>query len=158
MSVLDYVSSFRERLHRACKVAKAHLVKTQSKMKAHYDKQSVVRNFQPGEKVLVLLPVPGSALQDKFSGPYVVEKKLGDTDYEISTPDRKRKTRLCHVNMLKAYVTRSVSPESIPKPVSVLSTSVKQIVYNTVDGGLADSDAHGLAVRLNNSSILSDLK
>uniref|UniRef100_A0A8C1S4H7 Integrase catalytic domain-containing protein n=1 Tax=Cyprinus carpio TaxID=7962 RepID=A0A8C1S4H7_CYPCA len=104
MSLLDYVSSFRERLHRACEVSKQHLVKTQSKMKAHYDKQSVVRNFQPGEKVLVLLPVPGSALQAKFPGPYVVERKLGETDYVISTPDRKRKTRLCYINMLKDKV------------------------------------------------------
>lgn len=43
-------------------------------MKHYYDKKSVPCVFQPGEKVLVLLPLPGSSLQSRFSGPYTVEK------------------------------------------------------------------------------------
>lgn len=39
-------------------------------MKAHFDKKSIVRHFEIAAKLLVLLPVPGSALQAKFSGPY----------------------------------------------------------------------------------------
>ncbi len=70
ISILDYVSKFRDRLHRACAMAKENLVATQNKMKAHFDKKSVKRNFQPGELVLVLLPVQGSAMQAKFDGPY----------------------------------------------------------------------------------------
>lgn len=53
-------------------------------MKGQFDLKTVVRTFQPGDKVLALLPVPGS-------GPYVVEKKLNETSYVISTPHRKRK-------------------------------------------------------------------
>lgn len=33
---LDYVRSFRERLQKACKVAKAHLATAQSKIKTHF--------------------------------------------------------------------------------------------------------------------------
>jgi hypothetical protein len=73
-------------------------------MKRRFDKKAVVRNFLPGEKVLVLIPVPGSALSARFSGPYLVKNKVGDTDYIIHTPERRRKTRLCHVNMLKPYL------------------------------------------------------
>lgn len=49
------------------------------------------------------MPTPGSALADLFSPPYVVEGKVSETDYVISTPERRRKTRLCHVNMLKSF-------------------------------------------------------
>ncbi len=72
----------------------------------HYLKlqKGVARSFQPGESVLLLLATPGSALKPKFSGPYTVLKKLSDTNYLICTPDRQRKSRLVHVNMIKSYV------------------------------------------------------
>lgn len=70
-NVLDYVSSFREHLHHACQMTHENLSQPQSKMKRQYDKKSVA--FQPGVKVLVLLPLPGSSLHDQFSSPYVVE-------------------------------------------------------------------------------------
>ncbi len=54
MSLLDYVSSFRKRLHKACEVAKAHLSVAQGKMKQQFDKKSVRRNLQVGDNVLVL--------------------------------------------------------------------------------------------------------
>ncbi|KAL6477782.1 hypothetical protein MHYP_G00136170 [Metynnis hypsauchen] len=75
-------------------------------MKRSFDKRAVARQFQPGDKVMVLLPIPGPSLSAKFSGPYSVEEKLSDTDYIIRTPDRKRKKRVCHINMLKTYHTR----------------------------------------------------
>lgn len=87
--MLDYVSSFRERLHRACETAHKTLVASQSEMKRQFDKKNVARVFEPGNHVLVLLPIPGSGLQTRFSGPYVVEGKLSDTDYVVHTPDRK---------------------------------------------------------------------
>ncbi|XP_053085649.1 B-cell receptor CD22-like [Pangasianodon hypophthalmus] len=59
-------------------------------MKTHYDQKRIVCSFQPGDAVLVLLTLPGSAMQGRFSGPYVIEKKLSDIDYAIRTPDRHR--------------------------------------------------------------------
>lgn len=60
--------------------------------------------MQVSDSVLVFLPVPGAALQTKVTGPYVIEQNISETDYVIQTPDRLRKTRVRHVNMLKAYV------------------------------------------------------
>ena len=71
-SVLDYVTSFREWLHTVCDLAKSSLTYSQSDMKSRYDQKSVQHTFIVGDKVLVLLPIPGSALQDKFSGPYAI--------------------------------------------------------------------------------------
>lgn len=75
MHILDYVSRFRECLHYACSFAQKSLASAQSKMKKRYDVKSVYRSFQPGDEVLVLLPIQGSALSARFSGPYVVLKK-----------------------------------------------------------------------------------
>ncbi len=107
INVLDFVTRCRERLHQACATAKDALCRSQEKIKRQYDKRAVVRNLVPGEKVLVLLPVPGAALAARFSGPYVVKNKVSKTDYIIYTPDGRRKTCLCHVNMLKSYSERS---------------------------------------------------
>ncbi|XP_054867013.1 retrovirus-related Pol polyprotein from transposon 412 isoform X1 [Amphiprion ocellaris] len=105
-NLCDYVSNFRGKLHRACELAKQNMSITQAKMKRWFDKDAKNRSFSPGDTVLVLLPVPGSALQARYSGPYVVKEKLGDRDYIVATPDRKRRNRVCHVNMLKPYLCR----------------------------------------------------
>ncbi|KAI2655857.1 Retrovirus-related Pol polyprotein [Labeo rohita] len=82
INVLDFVTRCRERLYRACATAKDALCRSQEKMKRRYDKHAVVRNFLPGEKVLVLLPVLGAALAARFSGPYVVKSKVsGDFQF-----------------------------------------------------------------------------
>ncbi len=83
----EYVTKFRTRLYRARELAKQNLEKTQNKMKTWFDKKAREWIFSPGDKVLVLLPVPGGSLQARYSGPYVVEKKLSDRDYVIHTPD-----------------------------------------------------------------------
>lgn len=108
-NVLDYVSAFHERLHTVWELAKRSLDSVQIQMKTRYDQKAVKRSFQTGDKVLILLPVPGSALQAKLAGPYEIKEKLGNTDYVVDTPDRKRKSWVCHINMLKAYVSRSES-------------------------------------------------
>ncbi len=51
-------------------------------------------------------------------------EKIRDTGNIVYTPDRRRKSYVCHINMLKAYVTCSdaeiktpvltVAPEGVP--------------------------------------------
>lgn len=69
-NVLDFVSKFRERLHHANSLAKDSLLSAQTVMKTHYDRSAVSRQFSVGDKVLALLPIPGSALSARFTGPY----------------------------------------------------------------------------------------
>ena len=93
-NLLDYVSNFKEGLSKACSVAQEHLKVSQWVMKTRADNKSEVRILKPGEKVLVLLPLPdGEPLKAKFSGPYCVKKKINDVNYVISTPDRRKSKR-----------------------------------------------------------------
>ena len=103
ISVLKYVATFKDRLFRAGQIAKRNLQESQSKMKVWYDRKAKSRCFEPGDSVLVLFPVVGNPLQAKYSGPYKVVKKISDTNYLVKTPDRRRETQVCHINMLKAY-------------------------------------------------------
>ena len=112
--VLSYVVSFREKLQDVRKVARDNLEKAQEKMKEHYDRKATLREFKIGDKVLAMLLIPGSPLKARFHGPYVVTKKVGDLDYEIDTPDRRKQKQLCHVNMLKLYNERETEGEAKP--------------------------------------------
>ena len=103
ISVMKYVATFKDRLFRAGQMAKRNLQESQSKMKVWYDRKAKSRCFEPGDKVLVLFPVVGNPLQAKYSGPYKVVKKISDTNYLVKTPDRRKETQVCHINMLKAY-------------------------------------------------------
>ena len=103
ISVLKYIATLKDRLFRAGQIAKRNLQESQSKMKVWYDRKAKSRCFEPGDRVLVLFPVVGNPLQAKYSGPYKVVKKISDTNYLVKTPDRRKETQVCHINMLKAY-------------------------------------------------------
>lgn len=125
-SVLKYVSDFKSRLREACRIAQQRLEVTQGNMKGKYDQKAVKRELQEGDKVLVLLPVAGSSLSVRFAGPYTVKGRINDTNYILHTPDRRRKKRVCHINMLKRYVDRAESTcsssEDVKQPVGLVTS------------------------------------
>ncbi len=164
-NVLEYVSRFRERLQESCTFAREALSKAQGKMKEHYDKGAVNRSFAVGNQVLVLLPVPGSALSVRFSGPYEILEKKSDTDYVVRTPDRKRQKRVCHINMLKAYNSREAAESLTTEgkseavfPVGVVCETSPSVEQENADlDGFLESDAPILSARLSNSETLGNL-
>ncbi len=124
VNLLDYVNGFRHRLYLAGKLARENLGKAQLKMKTWFDRRSECREFSPGDQVLMLLPVTGSSFLAKFVGPYSVIKRVSDQNYIVSTPDKKKSTQLCHVNLLKPYFCRAretAVPGAEIKPVALVS-------------------------------------
>ncbi|KAL2103146.1 hypothetical protein ACEWY4_000014 [Coilia grayii] len=175
LSLTEYVLKMRTRLTRACELAKQSLGLCQNRMKQRYDKKAVSRTFKPNDKVMVLIPVMGSALQARFCGPYLVQKRVTDLNYVISTPDRRKRTRLCHVNQLKPYYER-VSCDKRKPPCSPavvtdgdasevkaeLSTTVGAEVVSLVTAAHSDSDGRVPTVeviegRMRNSEVLNNL-
>ena len=155
VNLLDYVSKFRERLTKACEVAREHLKTSQDKMKKKADKNAKARSFKPGDKVLVMLPLQGEPLKAKFSGPYCVKKKLNDVNYVISTPDRRKQQRVCHVNMLKEYFEREAS-----QPVGMTQVVDGEVEVGVESDDMSESDVKGSepsSARLSNSDMLGKL-
>ena len=54
-------------------------------------------------------PIPGTSLDAKYVGPFTIFDRVEPVDYIIATPECKKYKRLAHINMLKAYVSRSDS-------------------------------------------------
>jgi len=71
------------------------------------------------------MPMPGKPLHAKYYGSYTVEQQLGPVDYVISTPDRRKTKRVCHVNLLKPYHEREpqLDPAITTPPADVLVQS-----------------------------------
>ena len=155
LNLLQYVSDFRNRLSRACEVARSNLKKSQGKMKARYDNHVIDRKFKPGDKVLALLPIPGRPLQARYFGPYTIDKKTSDLNYIINTPGRRKNKQMCHVNMLKEYFDRD---SSISKPITVVNTVPQEsnVFEPDVNSDFIDKSDPGPS-KLENSDILRNL-
>lgn len=98
-----------------------------------------------------------------------MDKKVTDTDYVIKTPDRKRKTRLCHLNMLKSFYSRADSlcgpadksvaslSEQISSPETLLLNSSSGLRLSLDEDGLKFCDSSYQSARMLNSEVLSQL-
>ncbi len=91
---------------------------------------------------------------------------MSETDYMLYTPDRKRQTRVCHINMLKAYHAREKSEEKASgKTAGPAVSSVAISVELVPSSGISGADEDGVVLRnapqqcakLANSEILNNL-
>ena len=101
-----------------------------------------------------MLPVPGNPLNSRFFGPYVIQKKLSDLNYVVVTPDRRKQTQLCRVNMLKLYVERSSTPVLQPVNVNVVVSGPKEDLSSELS---SDSVGPTDTTRLTNTDVLRNL-
>ena len=118
-------------------------------MKRQYDKDSVHRSSQPGDKVLLFMPLRRFPLKAKYQGPFQVFSKESDVNYVISTPGRRKGKRLVHINLLKEYYPRN----------DVNLVYVKQDVNNAEewkDQDACENFMSGKEVKLKNSDILNE--
>ncbi len=120
-SLIQYIHGFRRRLVLAGELAREKLGKTQEKMKCWFDRKSEVRLFSPGDQVLALFALPDSPFCAKFSGPYTVLRKVSDHNYILSTPECRKHSQLCHVNLLKPFYACTMAPKVISSSVALAS-------------------------------------
>ena len=63
VGLFDYVVKFKEGWTRKWRMAHEKLGKNQNRMKMWYDRKSRLRVFKPGDKVIVLFPLPSNPLR-----------------------------------------------------------------------------------------------
>uniref|UniRef100_A0A673ICM5 CCHC-type domain-containing protein n=1 Tax=Sinocyclocheilus rhinocerous TaxID=307959 RepID=A0A673ICM5_9TELE len=107
--ILSYVIKMRGKLSAMTDLVSANMTKAQQQQKHWYDQSSRKRTLTIGQKVLLLLSTSESSLLAKWQGPYEVLRKLSPTNYEISLPDRKKKSQIFHINLLRPWNERKGS-------------------------------------------------
>ncbi|XP_069163371.1 uncharacterized protein [Procambarus clarkii] len=111
--IVDWLSTTKGRLFSAWEMATRTLESTQRTIKSRYDRRTKQREFQVGDLVLVCTPTITGSLSARFVGPYPVVKKVTNLNYLLSTPDRRKKETLVHVNMIKKYEGRDTLPVTL---------------------------------------------
>ena len=100
---IQYVMDLRAKLHSLGVMSREHLRQAQENQKRLYDRGTRLRDFTPGDKVLVLLPTSSTKLLAKWQGPFVVTRRVGDVDYEVVRSDRGDARQIYHINLLKRW-------------------------------------------------------
>ena len=114
----DYVSSLRERLHRAHAVARHHLEVASNRRKARYDTKATYQQLKAKDLVWLINEKREEGicqkLQPVYEGPLVITKKYNDWIYEIQL-NKNGKRKVVHHDKLKPYLGTD-----IPKWITVL--------------------------------------
>ncbi|XP_061764252.1 uncharacterized protein K02A2.6-like [Nerophis ophidion] len=111
---IQYVMDLRAKLHTLRHLSREDLLQAQERQQRLYNRGLQLRQFSPGEKVLVLLPTSSSKLLIQWQGPFVVTRRVGDVDYEVRRSDLGGATQIYHLNLLKGW------REAEPEPVSMV--------------------------------------
>ncbi|XP_065921959.1 uncharacterized protein [Magallana gigas] len=109
-SVLSYLMETRERMETVRKMVTDMESLAKKNQKRYYDKNVRNRNFEVGQKVLVLLPTSTSNLLAQWKGPYEVTQKVSPVDFKVRLS--KSKETVYHVNMLKEWFEREPEENS----------------------------------------------
>ena len=100
-----YVLELRERLDNIMKIAQEELRKSQKKKRTLYDRRAKGREFQEGNKVLLLLSTDTNKFFIQWKGPYEIMSRCGKgNDYRVEV---NKKVKTFHANMLNKYIERA---------------------------------------------------
>jgi hypothetical protein len=123
----EYVVDLRNRIEETCKLARQNLSAASQRHAEVFNRRTVERSFQPGDKVLLLLPANKNKLQLCWQGPFEVLEKKGESDYRIRMYGREK---LYHANLLKRYREREETKDAASKdpavPVAVVRVAEKR--------------------------------
>uniref|UniRef100_A0A8C1MWX3 Gypsy retrotransposon integrase-like protein 1 n=1 Tax=Cyprinus carpio TaxID=7962 RepID=A0A8C1MWX3_CYPCA len=120
-TVIEHVRQMRERIDRVMPLVREHLTRAQQAQQRHYDRAAQPREFQPGDRVMVLVPSSACKFLASWKGPYSVVERIGPVTYRLRQPGRRQAEQLYHINLLKKWVgTRDqVAALSLTEPVVV---------------------------------------
>ena len=104
---MSYVLETQRRLKEMADIAGENMLESQEEQRRWCDRRARLREFERGDPVLVLLPTTADKLMAQWQGPYQVLAREGKVTYLVDMHDRKKRRRVFHVNMLKAFHVRT---------------------------------------------------
>ncbi|CAJ0968719.1 unnamed protein product [Ranitomeya imitator] len=88
-----------------------------------FTRSARVRQFNAGDRVLVLVPTAESKFLVKLQGPYV--EKVGDVNYKIQQLGKRKPYQVIHVNLIKPWQDRE--PGKAPCLLAKSNVSAKDV-------------------------------
>lgn len=116
-NLVEYIIDMQARINKVTPIVQSHLKQAQERQARYYNQTARVRQFKPGDRVLVLVPTPESKLFTHWQGPYEVIESVGPVNYKIRQTDKRKPEQIYHINLLKPWVDREVlvsKAESVP--------------------------------------------
>lgn len=107
-SVVEHVEEMRERMMAIWPVVREHMAQAQHAQERVYNRGAQPREFQPDEKVLVLIPTTESKFLATWHGPYAIVEQVGKVNYKVRKPGRRKPLQFYHVNLLKKWHAHKV--------------------------------------------------
>lgn len=98
---ISYLATLQVNLHANAHLALEELSWSEEGQLQWCDDNVWPRSFQPGQRVLLLLPSTRSKLLMGWQGPYEVLEWVGDMDYHIRVPCQGR--HLYHIDLFKGW-------------------------------------------------------
>ena len=104
-TVSEYVQNLATMLQDRVKEAQDAVQNSSRRSRKRQKAKAKIRSFEPGEKVLVLLPQTHNKMLLKWFGPYKVLKKVREHDYLVEQEGGVQK--IYHVNLLRKFMERT---------------------------------------------------
>ncbi|KAL0194996.1 hypothetical protein M9458_008568, partial [Cirrhinus mrigala] len=103
-TVIEHIREMRERIERVMPLVKEHLTQAQQAQQRQYNRPAQPREFQPGDRVMVLVPNSACKFLATWQGPYTIVEKVGPVTYRLRQPGKRRTEQIYHVNLLKRWI------------------------------------------------------
>ena len=108
-SATEWVNDLCETLTKLHEITRRKESRYKTKVKEKYDERAVFREYKPGAMVLLHTPLLMGKLELVWQGPYEVSKRISDTTYQLSVPEKRLHKVVAHVNRLKPWKAPSTS-------------------------------------------------
>ncbi|XP_053473735.1 uncharacterized protein LOC128603132 [Ictalurus furcatus] len=103
-SVVEYVQEMQARIDRVAPIVREHMHAAQEEQRKVYNRPAQPREFQPGDRVLLLVPSSSCKFLAWWQGPYTVLERRGPVNYHLQQPGKRAEEKLYHVNLLKKWI------------------------------------------------------
>ena len=116
-TLINHVETMDRRMAQLWPMVREHLECVQAEQACLYNRSAQVREFQPGDQVMVLVPTSECKFLAKWHGPHKVVERVGPVNYKVRQHGRCRGTQVYHIHLLKRWY----DPGQAPDPVFVAS-------------------------------------
>ena len=106
-NLTKYVLDMRQRMKATQEIVKQNLQSSQLRQKTLFDRKSSEKEFHVGDKVIILLPTPGSKLETKWQGPFEVTEVSDDLrNIKVDTKKKVKRYRVYNIGLVRKWKDR----------------------------------------------------